>query len=119
MKKKLIIYSDLSKKQLENLKELYIQRKVESMSHQELKRYVLEIISHQINDTIGKEEEMEAWREMSEFFGEQFEIILLEIQTKYIEDKNELETEIDSQKQRIELLERNNLDQERKDMWDD
>ena len=119
MKKKSINYSDLSKKQLENIKELYIQKKVESMSHQELKEYVLEIISHQINDTIGKEEEMEAWREMSEFFGEQFEIIILEIQTKFIEDKNVLETEIDSQKQRIELLERNNLDKEKKDMWDD
>ena len=89
------------------------------MSHQELKQYVLEIISHQINDTIGKEEEMEAWREMSDFFGEQFEIIILETQTKYIDDKNVPETEIDSQKQRIELLERNNLDQEKTDMWDD
>ena len=119
MKKKPIIYSDLSKKQLENLKELYIKKKVESMSQKELKQYVLEIISHQINDTIGKEEEMEAWKEMSDFFGEQFEIIILEIQTQYINDKNVLETEIDSQKQRIELLEKNNFDQEKKDMWDD
>jgi len=119
MKKKSIIYSDLSKKQLEKLKELYIQKKVDSMSNKELKQYVLEIISHQINDTIDKEEEMEAWREMSDFFGEQFEINILEIQTKYIDDKNVLETEIDSQKQRIELLERNNLDQDKKDMWDD
>jgi len=119
MKKKTFIYSDLSKKQLENLKELYIKKKVESMSHQELKEYVLEIISHQINDTIGKEEEMEAWREMSDFFGEQFEIIILEIQTKYIDDKNVIETEIDSQKQRIKLLERNNFEEEKKDMWDD
>ena len=119
MKKKSIIYSDLSKKQLEILKELYIQKKVESMSHQELKQYVLEILSHQINDTIGKEEEMEAWREMSDFFGEQFETNILEIQTKYIDSENVIETEIDSQKQRIELLERNNLDHEKKDMWDD
>ena len=119
MKKKTVIYSDLSKKQLENLKELYIQKKVESMSHQELKEYVLEIISHQINNTIGKEEEMEAWKEMSDFFGEQFEIIILEIQTKYIDEKDVLEKEIDPQKQRIELLERNHLDQEKKDMWDD
>ena len=119
MKKKSIIYSDLSKKQLVNLKELFIQKKVESMSHQELKQYVLEIISHHINDTIGQEEEMEAWRDMSDFFGEQFEINILEIQTKYIDDKNVIETEIDSQKQRIELLERNNLDQEKKDMWED
>ena len=87
MKKKSIIYSDLSKKQLETLKELYIQKKVESMSHQELKQFVLEIISHQINDTIGKEEEVEAWKEMSDFLGETFETIILEIQTKYIDDK--------------------------------
>ena len=119
MKKKSFIYSDLSKKQLENLKEFYIQKKVESMSNQELKQYVKEIISHQIIDTIGKEEEMEAWNEISDFFGDQFERIILEIQTKFIDDKNILEKEIDHQKQRIELLERNNLDQEKKDMWDE
>jgi len=119
MKKKPITYSNLSKKQLENLKELYVQKKIESMNHQELKEYVKDIISHQVNDTIDKEEEMEAWREMSDFFGEQFEIVIQEIQIKYIDDKNVFETEIDSQKQRIELLERNNVDQEKKDMWDD
>ncbi len=119
MKKKSFFYSDLSKKQLENLKEFYIQKKVESMSHQELKEYVLEIISHQIKDTIDKEEEMEAWREMSDFFGEQFEIVILEIQTKFSDDNNVFDKEIDPQKQRLELLERNNLDQEKKDMWDD
>ena len=119
MKKKSIIYSDLSRKQLENLKEFYIQKKVESMSFQELKQYVKEIISHQINDTIDKEEEMEAWREMSEFFGDNFEIILLEIQTKYSDEENYINNALDSQKQRIELLERNKLDKEKKDMWDD
>ena len=119
MKKKSFNYFDLSKKQLENLKEFYVQKKVESMSNQELKKYVLEIISHQINDTIGNEEEMEAWREMSEFFGEQFEIITLEIQKKYSDEQNLIETEIDPHKQRLELLERNNVDQEKKDMWND
>ena len=119
MKKKSLIYSDLSKKQLENLKEFYVKKKVESMSHQELKQYVQEIISHQVNDTIDKEEEMEAWREMSEFFGEQFEIIILEIQTKYVDEQKNLENEIDPQRQRRELLERNNLEKEKKDMWDD
>ena len=119
MKKISFNYSDLSKKQLEKLKEFYANKKVESMSPKELKKYVLEIISHQINDTIDKEEEMEAWREMSDFFREQFEIVILEIQTKFTDEKNLIETEIDSQKQRIELLDRNKLDQEKKDMWDD
>ena len=119
MKKKSLIYSDLSKKQLIKLKELYIQKKIESMSHKELEQYVREIISHQINDTIDKEEEMEAWKEMSDFFGEKFEIVIQELQIKYMDDNNGLEREIDDQQQRIELLERNNLDQEKKDMWDD
>ena len=44
---------------------------------------------------------------------------LLEIQSKYSDYKNELEKEIDPQKQRVELLERNNLDKDKKDMWDD
>ena len=119
MKKKSFIYSDLSKKQLENLKEFYVQKKVNSMSHEDLRRYVLEIISHQINDTIDKEEEMEAWSEMSDFFGEQFESTILEIKLKYSDDQNSIETEIDPQKQRLDLLEKNNLNQEKKDMWDD
>ena len=119
MKKNSFIFSDLSKKQLDNLKEFYIQKKVESMSLIELKKYVLEIISHQINDTIGKEEEMEAWREMSDFFGEEFEIIILEIQKKFSDYQTSSETVIDPQKQRLELLESNSLDQEKKDMWDD
>ena len=118
MKKKSFIYSDLSKKQLENLKEFYVQKKVESMSHQALKKYVLEIISHQINDTIGKEEETEAWKEMTEFFGEQFERVIREIQIKYSDNKSILDTEIDPQKERLELLERSKC-QEKKDMWDD
>jgi len=119
MKKKSFIYSDLSKKQLENLKEFFIQTKVDSMTNEELKQYVMEIISHQIKDTIDKEEEMEAWREMTDFFGEQFETIILQIQQKYNDDKNIHNIELDPQKQRLELLERNKFSQEKKDMWDD
>ena len=119
MKKTSTIYSDLSKKQLQYLKEFYVQKKVESMSNQELKEYVLEIISHQVNDTIDKEEEMEAWREMSDFFEDKFEIIISDIKTKYIDNENTIDTEVDPQKQRLEFLERNNLDKKKEDMWDD
>ena len=96
MKKKSFIYSDLSKKQPENQRNIY-SKKVASMSHQELKQAVLEIISHQINETIGKEEEMEAWREISDFFGEQFETVILEIQTKYSDYKNVIDEDLDPQ----------------------
>ena len=117
MKKKLPRYSDLSKKQLQYLKELYIQKKVECMSHKELKEFVLEIISHQINDTIGKEEEMEAWREMSSFYGDQFEIIISEIQQKYTNYESSNNSEEDTKEHRLELIEKNNIENSKQDMW--
>ena len=119
MKKKSITYADLSKKQLQQLKELYVQKKVECMSHQELKEFVLEIISHHINDTIGKEEEMEAWKEISDFYGDQFEIIISDIQQKYANNESLQNSEEDTQERRLELLEKNNIEQAKKDMWND
>ena len=119
MKKKSISHADLSKKQLQHLKELYIQKKVECMSHKELKEFVQQIISHQINDTIGKEEEMEAWIEMSNFYGDQFEIIIDEIQQKYANNESLQNFEEDTQEHRLELLEKNSIRKEKEDMWDD
>lgn len=119
MKKKSISHTDLSKKQLQHLKEIYIQKKVECMSHKELKEFVLEIISHQINNTIGKEEEIEAWMEMSKFYGDQFETLILEIQQKFANKENFQNFEEDSKEHRLELLEKNNIEQSKQDMWDD
>jgi len=119
MKKKLLTFSDLSKKQLDYLKDFYIKKKVESMNIDQLKQFVLEIITHQITDTIDKEEEMEAWREMSDFFGEQFEIVISEIKQKYQDHENLEYPEPDSQKYRQELLEKNIIETDKKDMWDD
>ena len=119
MKKNSITYNDLSKKQLEYLKELYIQKKVEEMSNKELKEFVLEVISHQINETIGKEEEMEAWNEMSTFFGDQFEMIILEIQKKFETNGSNQNFEEDTHQDRLKLLEKNKFEDSKKDMWDD
>ena len=119
MKKKSITFTDLSTKQLQHLKELYIQKKVECMSHKELKEFVLEIVSHQINDTIGKEEEMEAWMEISNFYGDQFENIILEIQQKYKSNENLQIFEENTKEHRLELLEKNNIEKNKQDMWDD
>ena len=119
MKNKSISYTDLSKKQLQHLKELYVQKKVECMSHKDLKDFVLDIISHQINDTIGKEEEMEAWTEMSNFYGDEFEIIVKKIQEKYVNYESLQNFEEDTQEHRLELLEKNRIDKEKEDMWDD
>ena len=119
MKKKFTSYTDLTKKQLECLKEIYIQKKVESMSNKELKKFVLEIITHQIIDTIGKEEEIEAWEEMSDFFRDDFENIIEELKSKYVNEGDLNISATDPQKERIELLKSNNLEKEKEDMWDD
>ena len=119
MPKQTITFTDLSKKELQYLKEKFIQQKVESMSNKELKEFVLEIIGHQIMDTIGKEEEIEAWKEMSSFFGEEFEIIILEIKKKHGDNKNQQNLEENTQKHRLELLEKNTIDNSKQDMWDD
>ena len=119
MKKKSFTYADLSKKQLQHLKELYVQKKVEGMSHKELKAFVLESISHKINETIGKEEEMEAWREMSSFYGDKFEIVIQDIQQKYANNENLQNFKEDTQEHRLELLEKNSFEKAKQDMWDD
>ena len=119
MKKKSISYSDLSKKELEYLKEFYVQKKVDDMSTKELKEFALEIFSHQIMDTIGKEEELEAWREISKFFNDQFEKIISEIKKKFESNSN---LEVDEKKEyekRKELLERSSIDDDKIDMWED
>ena len=89
------------------------------MSHQDLKEFVQEIISHQINDTIGKEEELEAWREISNFYGDQFDIIIHEIKQKYPNNEYTQNFEEDTKEHRLELLEKNSIEKEKQDMWDD
>ena len=119
MKKKSITYADLTKKQLQHLKDLYVQKKIESMSYKELKEFVMDIISHQINDTIGHEEEMEAWKEMSNFYKDQFEVIIREIQQKYENNESLENFEENTQEHRLELLEKNSIEKAKKDMWND
>ena len=111
----MLIYQKSNSK---TLKILY-SKKVECMSHKELEQYVREIISHQINDTIDKEEEMEAWKEMANFYGDQFETIVLEIKKKYATDESLENFEEHNQERRLELLEKNSIEKAKKDMWDD
>tara|TARA_Y100001978_G_scaffold82380_1_gene73802 strand:+ start:345 stop:695 length:351 start_codon:yes stop_codon:yes gene_type:complete len=82
MAKKQINYSDLSNKELELLKNKYIDLKVKSMNFDDLKEFVTENISLQIKNTIGNDEELEAWQEMEKFFKDEFENIILNIQIK-------------------------------------
>ena len=56
---------------------------------------------------------------MSKFYGDQFEIIILEIQQKFANNENLQNFEEDSKEHRLELLEKNNIEQNKQDMWND
>tara|TARA_Y100001978_G_C23431891_1_gene308757 strand:- start:166 stop:519 length:354 start_codon:yes stop_codon:yes gene_type:complete len=117
MKKKSLNYSNLSKKELEFLKDQYVVAKLNSMNIRELKDFVHDNISHQIKDTIGHEEEMEAWIEMENFFNDDFELLIQNIQNQF--SKN-IESEIDSNKNLKEkIFFETTHDTEKIDMWED
>ena len=82
MAKKKINYSDLTSKELELLKEMYIDLKVKSMNNNDLRNFAFENISLQIKNTIGNEEELEAWQEMEDFFKDEFHNTIQDIQIK-------------------------------------
>ena len=90
MAKQKINYSDLSNKELELLKDIYIDLKVKSMNINDLKGFAFENISLQIKNTIGNDEELEAWQEMEDFFKDEFLSRIQDIQIKLRSKNNEL-----------------------------
>ena len=118
MKKKSISYSNLTKRELEYLKELYVQEKVNSMNLEELKKFVKENINHQITETIGDEEEKEAWKEIEIFFCDSLETIVTKVKKKFEAYPESMQIEENEHEQRLELLKKNKLD-DKADMWED
>ena len=90
MAKQKINYSDLSNKELELLKDIYIDLKVKSMNINDLKGFAFENISLQIKNTIGNEEELEAWQEMEDFFKDEFLNKIKDIQIRTRSKNDEL-----------------------------
>ena len=116
MAKKKINYSDLSNKELELLKDIYIDLKVKSMNINDLKNFAFENISLQIKNTFGNDEELEAWQEMENFFKDEFLNTIQDIQIK-LRSKNYELTDLN-----IEEKKPANEDQgedKKLDMWED
>ena len=65
-----LTYKDLSEKELDTLKDIYIASRVNSMNESELRKFVKEIIIDQIKGTVGNAEEKEAWEEIKDHFSE-------------------------------------------------
>tara|TARA_Y100000589_G_scaffold68670_1_gene60382 strand:- start:7381 stop:7740 length:360 start_codon:yes stop_codon:yes gene_type:complete len=119
MAKKEFTHKDLSPKELELLKETYVELKIKSMDYGDLRDFANEHISLQIKSTIGDDEELEAWQEMEEFLKEDFEDTIKNIKIK-IQKKKEKNRE-----SKIEIEEKINSenkikeDSKKLDMWED
>ena len=116
MAKKKINYSDLSSKELEQLKDVYIDLKVKSMSNNDLKNFAFENISLQIKNTIGNDEELEAWEEMEDFFKDEFHNTIQEIQIK-MRSKNGEVSNLNIEEKKLDT--EDSGEDKKIDMWED
>ena len=119
MKKNKFNFSDFSKKELEDLKEYYVNEKVKSMNELELRKFVYDSVSNQVQNTIGEEEEQEAWDEIKNFFSENFEDILLGIKKKFEAANQEWKIESKQNSPTIQIKEKNDVKNNKIDMWMD
>ena len=118
MTKEEISFKDLNQRQLENLKDIYIESRLDRMTGDDLSQFVRTILTDQIKGTVGNEEEREAWKEMKDHFGDDFGKYLKEL----IKNKDDHETATPEQKElerRIKLLEQRKKEsnESNKDMW--
>ena len=116
MAQKKIHYSDLSRKELELLKDIYIDLKVKSMNNNDLKDFAFQNISLQIKNTVGNDEELEAWKEMEEFFKNEFVNIIKDIQVKMRSNKIE---PINSNIEKTKVNTEDKGENKKLDMWED
>tara|TARA_Y100001968_G_C19432322_1_gene757766 strand:+ start:1251 stop:1610 length:360 start_codon:yes stop_codon:yes gene_type:complete len=119
MVKDAISHKDLSKKQLENLKDIYIDSRLSSMTADELSKFVRTILIDQIKGTVGNEEEREAWKEIKEFFGEDFEDKLKKVIKNKENEDEDISPEQEELEKRLKLLEQRKTESQKgsQDMW--
>ena len=116
MNKKKINYKHLSLKELEILKDIYVDLKVKSMNQIDLKDFATENISLQIKSTIGNEEELEAWQEMENFFKDEFENVIKDIKIK-MDSKNTEKIDENDNKTNSDIEIK--VEEKKLDMWED
>ncbi len=114
-----LTYKDLSQKELETLKDMYISSRVNTMTESDLRQFVKEIIIDQIKGTVGNAEEKEAWEEIKDHFSEDLSKKIIEVKEKCnknqkVEQKSPEEIEFD---RRLGLLKQQDEEKSSKDMW--
>ena len=114
-----LTYKDLSETELDTLKDMYISSRVNSMTENDLREFVKEIIVDQIKGTVGNAEEKEAWVEIKDHFSEELPKKILEVKDKCKSNhkgpqKSSDELEFD---RRLGLLKQQQEEESIKDMW--
>ena len=119
MKAEEISFKDLSKGQLDTLKDIYIDNRIKTMTELELRKFAREVLELQVRGTVGNDEEREVWKEMKEHFDQDFEKTIKEIiQTRGAEEVN-VDPEKEDFRKRLELLEQRKQEESKlnDDMW--
>ncbi len=114
-----LTYKDLSDTELDTLKDMYISSRVNTMTENELRKFVKEIIIDQVKGTVGNAEEKEAWEEIKNHFSEDLTQKILEVKEKCnknpkVDQKSTEEIEFD---RRLGLLKQQQEEQSSNDMW--
>ena len=114
-----LTYKDLSDKELDTLKDMYISSRVNTMTESDLRNFVTEIFPDQVKGTVGNAEEKEAWQEIKDHFSEDLSQKIREVKEKCnknpkVEQKSQEEIEFD---RRLGLLKQQQEEQSSKDMW--
>ena len=113
-----LTYKDLSEKELDTLKDMYISSRINNMTESDLRKFVKEIFIDQIKGTVGNLEEREAWEEIKDHFSEDLSKKILEVKEKcnknHKAQKSPEEMEFD---RRLDLLKQQQEEQASKDMW--
>ena len=120
MKNEEISFKDLTKAQLDALKDLYIDSRVDSMSEVDLKKFAKEVLDLQVRGTVGNEEEREVWQEMKDHFGEKFEKTIKQLfEMKGVGDNAVSDPEQEDLQKRLEVLEQRKQEKSSatEDMW--
>ena len=114
-----LTYKDLTDRELDTLKDMYISSRVNKMTESDLRSFVKQIIIDQIKGTVGNAEEREAWNEIKDHFSEDLSQKIIEVKAKCnknnkLEQKSPEEIEFD---RRLGLLKQQQEEQSSKDMW--
>ncbi len=118
MPKDKLKFTDLSRDELDKLKDIYVDSRLNCMSSDDMRSFVKITIEDQIKGTVGKEEEREAWKEMMDHFKTDFEEKVLSVMNN--SDANlDLSPEKQELERRMKLIEQRKQEKDgpNEDMW--